>query len=346
MTRKRLWIWSGAFLAAIFAYLLGVFLINANLTPQAESLRPSPMAGLPDAVPTTLSVTSWNLGYAGLGADANFIADGGNALLPPSRGSVERNIEGIVATLGDIDADMVLFQEVSNRSPLSYWVAMRERLTDALRGRQVFYRPDAATRFIPFPLALDHGTLSATRFNPTDTQIVPLPSEPGAMLGFLKRRYALHVMRFAVEGRSSELVVANLHLSAFDDGGNTRQAQIDAVLAFAEEEYAKGNFVVLGGDWNMVLSDPGVSHTTDERFLFWIYPFPSEKLAEGWSIVSDPATPTVRTLQKPYVAGENYVTSIDGFVISPNVTLRSVRTLDQQFRFSDHHPVTATLELR
>ena len=29
---------------------------------------------------------------------------------------------------------------------------------------------------------------------------------------------------------------------------------------------------------------------------------------------------SVRTNLKPYVAGENYVTTIDGFIVSPNVT--------------------------
>ncbi len=346
MKLMRLRIWLGALLAAAIVYVFGVFLINASLTPQAEGFKPASLPGLPDAVPATITLTSWNLGYAGLGADSNFIADGGSAFLPPSRAAVEHNLSGILETLGTVDADVMLFQEVSNRSPLSYWADVRNRLEASMAERQIFYRPDAATRFIPFPLALDHGTLSTARFNPAAVEIVPLPSEPGAMLGFLKRRYALHVMRFPIEERTGELVIANLHLSAFDDNGNTRREQIDAVMAFAEAEYRAGNHVILAGDWNMVLSDPAVPHTTDDKYLFWIYPFPKDKLPSGWTIATDTVTPSVRTLHKPYVAGENFVTSIDGFIVSPNVAMQSVSTLDQGFEFSDHQPVRAQFSLK
>ncbi|WP_297110129.1 endonuclease/exonuclease/phosphatase family protein [uncultured Devosia sp.] len=342
-TRKRFWLFA---LGGVVAYLAGVVLINANLVPASEQQSPPPMASLPSQVSLTFTVATWNLGYAGLGAGSNFIADGGSALLPPSRRAVDENLQGILATLPDIDSDIMLFQEVSNASPLSYWAPVRQELLNAFADRQSFYRPDAASRFIPFPLAIDHGTVSVSRINPAGIEIVPLPSEPGAMLGFLKRRYALHVMRFPVADRASQLVIANLHLSAFDDGGHTRQAQIDAVLAFAQAEFAEGNYVVLGGDWNMVLSDPGIAHQTDDKYLFWIHPFPEEKLPEGWALVTDRSTPTVRTLHQPYVAGDNYVTSIDGFIISPNLTTQAVHTKDLQFQFSDHQPVKATFTMR
>jgi len=331
-------------LALLLAYLCGVLLINSNLKPQAAAEHPTPLSDLPDAVPATLTVSSWNLGYAGLGAASSFIADGGKAFLPPSRGAVDANLAGILETVASLPAGLLLFQEVSNASPLSFWIPVLDRLKAALAGSQLFYRPDAATRFIPFPLALDHGTLLSSRYNPASIEIVPLPSEPGAMLGFLKRVYAIHVARFPIEG-GGELVLGNLHLSAFDDGGHTRRAQIEATMAFAAGEYAKGHHVILGGDWNMVLSDPGWPHSTDEKYLFWIHPFPRDLLPAGWTIATDPRVPTVRTLHKPYVAGENYVTSIDGFIVSPNITVRSVTTRDIGFAVSDHQPVTATFTL-
>jgi hypothetical protein len=39
------------------------------------------------------------------------------------------------------------------------------------------------------------------------------------------------------------------------------------------------------------------------------------------------------------VAGENYVTTIDGFVVSPNVAVESVRGFDLGFEYTDHQPV-------
>jgi hypothetical protein len=42
-------------------------------------------------------------------------------------------------------------------------------------------------------------------------------------------------------------------------------------------------------------------------------------------------------------AGDTAV--IDGFLVSPNVTVLEVRTADLGFRFSDHQPVTVRLRL-
>ncbi|MGV8833866.1 MAG: endonuclease/exonuclease/phosphatase family protein [Devosia sp.] len=335
--------------AAVIAalYFAGAYVINSNLQPVADMTTPTARATLPSAIGNQITLSTWNLGYAGLGAQSNFIADGGQALLPPSRSAVDANLAGIVQTINkDEDtAQIRLFQEVSNRSPLSYWAPVRDQVSAQFQDWQVFYRPDVATRFIPFPLALDHGTMLMARYNPVSIEILPLPSEPGAMLGFLKRRYAIQVARFALEEHPGQLVVGNIHLSAFDDGGTTRQAQISAVLAFAQAEFGKGNHVVIGGDWNMVLSDPAWPSNTDQKYLFWIHPFPRDTLPAGWKIASDARTPSVRTLYKPYVAGENYTTSIDGFLVSPNVSIVSISTRDLGFAHSDHQPVTSAFNL-
>ena len=41
----------------------------------------------------------------------------------------------------------------------------------------------------------------------------------------------------------------------------------------------------------------------------------------------------------------NYTTIIDGFIVSPNITVEEVRGLDLGFAITDHQPVIATLSL-
>ena len=57
--------------------------------------------------------------------------------------------------------------------------------------------------------------------------------------------------------------------------------------------------------------------------------------------------PTCRLLNEPYdPASENtqyYI--IDGFILSPNVTLNTVETLDAGFVYSDHNPVLLNVTL-
>ena len=47
----------------------------------------------------------------------------------------------------------------------------------------------------------------------------------------------------------------------------------------------------------------------------------------------------------PYVKGENFVTVLDGFILSDNVTCTAVENIDAGFRYSDHNPVLLTFQL-
>ena len=64
-------------------------------------------------------------------------------------------------------------------------------------------------------------------------------------------------------------------------------------------------------------------------------------MPEGWTLAYDVNVPTCRLLNQPYnpedEATQHYV--IDGCILSPNVELVSVETLDEGFENSDHNPV-------
>ena len=72
-------------------------------------------------------------------------------------------------------------------------------------------------------------------------------------------------------------------------------------------------------------------------------------LPEGWSYAYDLSVPSCRLLNQPYDPADaedtqHYV--IDGFILSPNVTLESVETLDEGFTASDHNPVLLRVTLK
>lgn len=66
-----------------------------------------------------------------------------------------------------------------------------------------------------------------------------------------------------------------------------------------------------------------------------------DALPEGWDYLYDDTTPTCRLLNQPYDPESDltqyYV--IDGFIVSPNLQVLSVETLDESFTYSDHNPV-------
>ena len=71
-------------------------------------------------------------------------------------------------------------------------------------------------------------------------------------------------------------------------------------------------------------------------------------LPEGFRYVFDTSTPSCRLLNQPYDPADTVNTQyyvIDGFIVSPNVAVDAVETLDLGFENSDHNPVLMTVNL-
>ncbi len=287
-----------------------------------------------------ISVTTWNVGYGAMGAGADFIADGGTHMRALDGDAIAMAVTEIGREVDGFDAQFLLFQELANGSVLTRNISVQAAIERALPDYSSVYWEDLGV-LAPKPYNISHGMGVYARTDTSVTRAYELPQDPGYFFLTIKRYYAAIVTEVPMRGTDRKWVLINIHLSAFDDGADVRRAQVQAVFDFAETEYAKGNYVVLGGDWNMRISEMDFAHTTAEADLFWIFDFPQDLLPKGWRFGVDEQTPTVRTLHKPYIVGENYTTIIDGFAYSPNVRLRQIKTADLGFGNSDHHPVTA-----
>ncbi len=307
-----------------------------NPSPSFSSTWPGSM--------TSITVVTWNLGYGGLGAGSDFFADGGQAYLPPGPGAPRESAEAIAAWLGASDADVVLTQENARPSVINFWTDLKGRVDRALPDHQRVFHPDFQTRYLPPPLRISNGMASYVRHGLTGSDIWPMPSDGDPYDGPLRRRYG--ALATTMDGPGGCWTFVNLHTSAFDEGGALRRRQLAAILERAAAVHASGSRVVIGGDFNMRLVQTDFAHTTLEEHLFWVHDLPTDVLPEGWRVVADPATPTVRTNERPYVAGENYTAVIDGFIVSPDVEVMSVTGADLGFRHSDHQPVRAVLSPR
>ena len=112
-------------------------------------------------------------------------------------------------------------------------------------------------------------------------------------------------------------------------------------------EQAKGNYVIVGGDWNQFPPDfRGVgaflleeTETDSNSFV------PSNFPAEGWQWVYDPAIPTNRSLSAPFDEAATFQSIIDFYLVSPHVEVLEVRTKNLGFAFSDHQAVQLTVAL-
>lgn len=321
-----------------------VYLLLAGCVTLSDKTIPTKVATPADQSPPAnepLYVMVWNIGYAGLGEESDFKADGGEMLRPPGKDAVKKNLAGIQGVLKQAEPDVVLMQELAGPGFLTMGVDVLGGVKDTLADYSMFFSSDIRTRFFPGPMSLKHGLGTFMRVAHEPTEIVRIAEEPGTIMGFIKRRYHVQVTELDVSGQPWVLI--NVHLSAFDEGANTRMVQLREVLDLADSYYQQGKAVAVGGDWNMRLAPTDFAYTADDSAQFWIHDFPQEELKEGWQLAIDPAVPSVRTNEQPYEAGRNYTTNIDGLLLSPNVVLESAKGFDLGFQYTDHQPVLFTL---
>ena len=141
----------------------------------------------------------------------------------------------------------------------------------------------------------------------------------------------------------------NVHLSAYDEGGIVRKAQMQVLNAILKSEREKGNYVVAGGDFNHDIVGSKNTFETEQQIPEWVYSLSDEDLENGYTFVSDTNTPTCRSSDMEYIENVNYTVVIDGFIVSDNIEVVSadVSVSDSDlFMHSDHNPVTMQFKLK
>ncbi|MNJ39165.1 hypothetical protein D3C77_340300 [compost metagenome] len=193
---------------------------------------------------------------------------------------------------------------------------------------------------------MNSGLLTLSAFDSTNARRFSLPGKESWPRQQLDLDRAFTENRFPVNN-GKELVLVNLHLSAFDEGGRIRQQQLDYLAAYIEKEQDKGSYIILGGDWNHSL--PGTApeaFATTQTWPDWLQKFPDSFKPDGFHWAVDSNVPTVRTLDIPFTDGVNFRAVIDGFLVSPNIEVLSVQGHELNYEHSDHNPVSVQLVLQ
>ena len=296
-----------------------------------------------------LSFMIWNIGYAGLGKDVDFFYDGGETVHPPQN-KVEHYFNGIQNLINRHDSlDFFLFQEVDTQAARSHGKHLLNGLSKTLDEYPYSYATNYSVNYIPIPLTnpLGHvqsGLASFSRFEPESAVRYSFPVNynwPNSVF-FLDRCFL--VQRFPLQA-DKELVVINTHNSAYDKG-ELKRKEMGYLKQFLLKEYHSGNYVVVGGDWNQY--PPGfnpekfVDDIPDHMSLINI----KEDYLPDWQWVYDPSVPTNRSLQAPYDKDTTFKSSIDFYLLSPNLQLKQVEAINLNFAYSDHQPVVLRTKLK
>ena len=337
--------------AALLFVILLLFITITEYRPQAQ--EPAEVANNTATVKEyvelakPIDIISWNIGYCGIGAAQDFFMDGGTMVRPSDKKEVEENLAGIIQTLKRYPSDFYFIQEMDKASKRSYYIDQTAALTEAL-GTALTYTYNFKVSYVPYPIPpigkVASGVGLFTRYPFTEAYRFALPVPFKWPVSMVNLKRCMLITRFPLEC-GKELVIAVLHLEAYDEGEG-KIAQTKAVADFIRAEYEAGNYVIAGGDFNQTFPGTQLSYPLYDEF--WVPgAMDGGLLPVGWQFAVDDRTPSCRLNKAPYtpaLTDENirkkwpyYV--IDGFIVSPNISVLSVETLDESFRYADHNPI-------
>lgn len=344
--------------AAVIILIPALYVGGNMLYGTLTDYKPAPSEAVeikkPSAIQPSDSVYTffiWNIGYSALGDKEDFFFDGGK-MVRPSKERVEENLKGITKTIAAYaDADFILIQEVDVSSKRSHFTNQLETIASALPDHAYSYGKNYFVNYVPAPLnqpwnaygKVDAGLGTYSKYQPVEATRYSLPGEFGWPKKVFWLDRCLLVFRYDLpNGR--QLVVINQHLEAYDEGGIKKQ-QMDFMKDLLLKEYEKGNYVVVGGDWNQCPPDFDYQHFgKDEDSSYVQLNVPSDYIP-GWTWAFDPNTPSNRKLATPYGKGKTFVTLIDFYLVSPNVKVLETKGINLDFRNSDHQPVVMRVNL-
>ena len=310
---------------------------------------------------TEYTLMTYNIGFGAYSSDYSFFMDTGEMLdgtkttgkhsRALSKEAETANTEGSIDLLKEGNADFLFVQEVDEEATRSYKVNQRQLLTEALEGYGSAFACNFHSAYLFYPFLEPHGAVQAgmmtfSKYGISENIRRQFPVDNSFITKFTDLDRCFLVSRVPMEN-GKELVLINVHLSAYDKGGKIRAQQLSLLNQVLEEEREKGNYVIAGGDFNHDIAGSIDTFPSEQKIPGWVYQLDEADLAEGYHFaVAENAleVPTCRGADIPYEKDVTYTVIVDGFIVSDGITA-SAENIDAGFLYSDHNPVKLTFVL-
>ena len=300
----------------------------------------------------SIKFMAWNLGYGALGDNADFFMDGGTSVYTADEERVNSNLTGMLVEIKANDPDFLLLQEVDRDSSRSYHTDEYKSFQDELAGYSSCFANNFKVVYLPYPIPpigqVNSGIASFSKYHTESAERVQLPIPFKWPYRMVNLKRCLIVSRIPVEGSDKELVVINLHLEAYDSGkGKVEQTKALSKLMKVEQD--KGNYVIVGGDFNQRFSSVDDSDYPLMPDVWHPGMIDVDSIEGNWQFLMDEETPSCRSLDQPYIGTklskfQYYL--IDGYIVSDNIKVEDLHAVQTDFVYSDHNPVIATFTLK
>lgn len=298
----------------------------------------------------SITLLTYSIGHGGLDSENDYYSYGGDNTRASSYNQVIENMEGIIETIDDINPDVFLLQDIDINSRRSYYTNQLEYFNKKYPNYSYTFGKNKDIGLIPFPIhkpvgRIKSGLATFSKFSTLEGVRYSLPKSGNFLSNIFEYKWSITKTIFEtdIEG---DLVVINLKLSPYSEGDFMREEQLNFLRLFLEEEYRKGNHVVVGGDYNHNL--PGVdpfNFRYKEEWPSWLKNIPDDYEVNNFTWKIDESRPTFRNLSNSFKKGRNFVAVTDGFLVSDNIEVQEVVTFDDGFQNSNHNPVFIKLRL-
>ena len=310
---------------------------------------------------TDYTIATYNIGFGAYTHDFSFFMDSGETLdgkivtgkdsVAKDKDTVIANTTGAVNTIKERAIDFAFFQEVDIRSTRSHKYNQKEHIEKEFTEHSSSLSTNFHSAFLFYPIFKPHGKsnsgiVTLSKYNISSAVRRILPIDESFPTKFFDLDRCLQITRLPIENSEKELVLINVHMSAYDEGGIIRKEQLTLLNSILAEEYSKGHYVIAGGDFNHDIANTAELFQTTFKRPEWVYTLEDSNLTNGYRFVAAKNAPTCRATDVPYVKGETYSVVIDGFICSDNIETVSIENIDTDFMYSDHNPALLTFNLK
>ena len=155
------------------------------------------------------------------------------------------------------------------------------------------------------------GLATFSKHSPTTSDRYAFPGNYDFPVGLFMLDRCFLVNRYNLES-GKELLIINTHNSAYDDG-SLRAGQMAFLKKFLDEEFAKGNYIIIGGDWNQCPPNFEAEYK-DHKFDDEEFVIDTNYMDKSWKWIYSSDIPTNRRVKNIYQKGTTATTVIDFFL--------------------------------
>ena len=354
-TFKIILIIFASIVATLVTFVGGVLIFATATTLQVKDKEKMTVGGSQTAKvnkANELHLLTWNTGYGALDEREDCYWDGGKGVYGESKIVVQENIDAMKDKISELNPDIFFLQELDLNSKRSFYIDEFASIKEKFKETE--YDNSFAKNFkaglVPLPLykmtgKVEAGIATFSKYQITDAERIQLPIPFSWPTSLFNLKRCLLVTRIPIADNEKELVVINLHLEAYDDGVG-KAKQLAMLMDLMQEEYNKGNYVIAGGDFNQTFST--TNYEKYPKRNDWVCPVIEADKYTDFTFRMDDTYPTCRSLYKTYVdvdKSDFQYYMIDGFVVSKNITINSLETINLDFKNTDHNPVSMKISL-